>query len=412
MTSVSSAKRKPRHYVHPDGRRVTLSFHHTSDTFRIGTLRVVPFINTLTYFGATRRALETIRARIEREPVEKRELERILGQMGVPAFVVQDWKGLVRGPQRHHSQWIGAAEAGRVIGTRRAAALVRSGELKGIFVKRRRGPHTECWIQRESLDQWMIKRAAQASCYMPRREAGQALGLTRTSVLRVAKAGLIRYVKGLEPHFPHAIYLHREDVMKIKYAFEKRGVPDKRDALRSEELMALRRAIWYLGRDSGLPAIRAVVDGTLVPVAHSKQFPGITGYFFLLRQLRKYRPALQAKARTEDFLCYKEAASKLGTCPEVIRKLAARRVLGIPTECPHGQSKLLPAADVERFGRQYVPVSLLAKRFGTSSKWLAGYLEGRDSSQVLAVRLGTSRKLFVPRQIASRLRIPHLTRGR
>jgi predicted RNA binding protein YcfA (HicA-like mRNA interferase family) len=30
-----------RHYFHPDGRRVTLSFHHSSETFRIGTLRSV-----------------------------------------------------------------------------------------------------------------------------------------------------------------------------------------------------------------------------------------------------------------------------------------------------------------------------------------------------------------------------------
>jgi predicted RNA binding protein YcfA (HicA-like mRNA interferase family) len=28
-----------RHYRHADGRRVTLSFHHSSDTFRPGTLR-------------------------------------------------------------------------------------------------------------------------------------------------------------------------------------------------------------------------------------------------------------------------------------------------------------------------------------------------------------------------------------
>ena len=35
-------------------------------------------------FGQYSRALETIRARIDREPVEKKELERILGEMGVP----------------------------------------------------------------------------------------------------------------------------------------------------------------------------------------------------------------------------------------------------------------------------------------------------------------------------------------
>jgi predicted RNA binding protein YcfA (HicA-like mRNA interferase family) len=28
-----------RHYRHPDGRRVTLTFHHSSDTFPLGTLK-------------------------------------------------------------------------------------------------------------------------------------------------------------------------------------------------------------------------------------------------------------------------------------------------------------------------------------------------------------------------------------
>ena len=30
-----------RRYAHPDGRRVTLSFHHASDTFRTGTLKSI-----------------------------------------------------------------------------------------------------------------------------------------------------------------------------------------------------------------------------------------------------------------------------------------------------------------------------------------------------------------------------------
>jgi predicted RNA binding protein YcfA (HicA-like mRNA interferase family) len=30
-----------RHYRHANGRRVTLSFHHSSDTFRLGTLKSI-----------------------------------------------------------------------------------------------------------------------------------------------------------------------------------------------------------------------------------------------------------------------------------------------------------------------------------------------------------------------------------
>jgi predicted RNA binding protein YcfA (HicA-like mRNA interferase family) len=39
--SLQRQKGSHRHYRHPDGRRVTLSFHHSSDTFRLGTLRSI-----------------------------------------------------------------------------------------------------------------------------------------------------------------------------------------------------------------------------------------------------------------------------------------------------------------------------------------------------------------------------------
>jgi predicted RNA binding protein YcfA (HicA-like mRNA interferase family) len=39
--TLKRQKGSHRHYVHLDGRRVTLSFHHASDTFRIGTLRSI-----------------------------------------------------------------------------------------------------------------------------------------------------------------------------------------------------------------------------------------------------------------------------------------------------------------------------------------------------------------------------------
>ena len=39
--ALQRQKGSHRHYHHPDGRRVTLSFHHSGDTFRPGTLRSI-----------------------------------------------------------------------------------------------------------------------------------------------------------------------------------------------------------------------------------------------------------------------------------------------------------------------------------------------------------------------------------
>lgn len=59
-------------------------------------------------------------------------------------FVLEDWQGLVRGQHRWFSrairksaQWMAAAEGEKVAGIRsqRIGALVRRGELEGMFVK-------------------------------------------------------------------------------------------------------------------------------------------------------------------------------------------------------------------------------------------------------------------------------------
>jgi len=66
--------------------------------------------------------------------------------------------------------------------------------------------------------------------------------------------------------------------MKIKLAFEKHMMRDQ-EYSNPEELIALGDALRsYLSGDSGLPAaIRAVVNGTLVPVAYAPRLPGIKG---------------------------------------------------------------------------------------------------------------------------------------
>lgn len=37
--TLARQKGSHRHYKHPDGRRVTVTFHHASDTIPLGTLR-------------------------------------------------------------------------------------------------------------------------------------------------------------------------------------------------------------------------------------------------------------------------------------------------------------------------------------------------------------------------------------
>jgi len=334
------------------------------------------------------------------------------------AFVVEEWKGLVRGQQRRlsigtreKSMWISATRAekrARII-SKRLEDLVRQGKLEGMFSKPPRGrKHTECWIKRASLDQWIVTRDAEAAQYMSRPEAKRTLGLHHITVLRVAQAGLIRHVQGLEPKFPLGVHFIREDVTRIKQAFEKHAVPVM-EYSKPGELIALRHAMGnYLGRDSGLATvIRAVVDGELVPVAYTNRFRGITGYLFSSDQPRRYRTVRGIEAHPEGFLNYREAAAVLGVKTPVIRGLVAQGILSAAARYRFGLSKLVPAGDVQRFAEQYVATTVLAKRFNLNS-WSFIRCLKQLGTPLLAVPIsdaGRKPALFLLKKVAAEVRI-------
>jgi hypothetical protein len=331
-------------------------------------------------------------------------------------FVVGDWKGIVRGQHRlfapltrKNSQWMSAqhAESTMHVNSKRLAALVRNRELEGIFVKTGR-QHTECWIRRESLKAWSAKREADLARYMSCPEAKRALGLKHETLLKVAQAGLVRYVSGAERSFrSNGIYFLREDVSKIKHAFEKHAA-HVQPYTGPGKLIALRHALKnYLGRDSGLPAaIRAVVDGRLVPVGYTKRFPGITGYLFPSEDLRKYRP-VQTEMPSEGLLNFKEAASALGTRTEVIRSLVANGTLGnLHDEYRPGLSKLVSAGEIQHFGEQYVDAHIVAERSHATIHWVKHCLR-QSGVPILEVPVpGKGRKIFLLRELAANVHIP------
>jgi len=331
-------------------------------------------------------------------------------------FVREDWKGLVRGQHRffsastrEKSPWIALPKAAREARTdpKRIEDLVRQGQIAGEFFKLRRG-RTQCWLKRDSLKQWVDIRDAEFARYVSRPEAARILGLADVTVLRVAQAGLIRYAQGPQHGLPRGFqFFLQEDVMKIKLAFEKHSVP-LHEYSKPGELVALCHAIQtYLGRDSGLAAvIQAVVDGTLVPVAYTPRFPGIRGYLFPSEDLRRYRPVLGDIERPPDgFINYTEAASRLGSDTTVIRGLVELRILAGPTACQRGRSKLVVAADVQRFSNQYVGVNALARHLHVTDCWLRRYFKKSGTPMLAVPKRPGEKALFLQKEVAAEVQI-------
>ena len=334
-------------------------------------------------------------------------------------FVSKNWTGIERGKffskvTRENSQWVAAKQVAILIraGSGRVADLVRTSQLKGVFSRPGR-PGGQCWITRESLNYWLQKRDLEIASYVSNVEASKVLGLEHTAVLEIAKAGLIRYQEGSKYGFPHDTYFHRDDVMKIKHAFERYALLQKPiERQPQEKLISLRHGLPnQLGWPQVLPdAIRAVVDGTLVPVAYTRRWPGIQGFLFRSSQLSRLRPKVRGNALADEFVNCKQAAALLVTTTEVIRKLGERGTLRLSSVGRQGSQRLVATKDIRRFAKEYVAVSVLAHRFDTSCPWVHRYLES-IGVEVLEIPLYHQTKLFVRRPLVSRIRIPLSTRA-
>jgi hypothetical protein len=245
---------------------------------------------------------------------------------------------------------------------------------------------------------------------MTRPEAEGALGLKNFTVATVAAAGAIRYVKGPERNFPaRCFFFLREDVMRIKQAFEQYSVPVK-EYSHPGEFIALHHAMKnYLGRGLGLAAaVQAVVDGSLVPTGFTDRFRGITGYLFRSGDLRKYRPMVGVTASPEGSLSFNEAAFILEVRPNVIRGLADQGLLSVSKGFRNGFARLVPAEEVHQFAERYVATSVLSKRLQLARDSLARYLR-ETGTPLLAIRIpdtGRGCSFFLQKDVATQIRLP------
>jgi hypothetical protein len=333
-------------------------------------------------------------------------------------FVIDDWKGLIRGQHRYfsavvrlNSPWVAAGEAERIARTGGGKILdsVHEGHLEALFVTVRSGGcRTECWIRRESLNRWIAARDAELARYMPRSEAVPVLGLKNTTLVRVAAAGAMRYVEGPDQNFPAGFFFLLEDVVGIKQAFEKQAVP-LMEYSKPGDLIALRHAVKnYLGYSGLAAVIRAVIDDSIAPVGYTERFRGITGYLFRSEELRRYRPVPEVKANAEVFLNFREAAFVLGIKSNIVRGLVAQGLLGVAAGYRNGFAKLIPEKEVRSFADRYVSTSVLARRFRLNSGALARYLK-ESRTPLLAIPnpdAGRGHAYFLRKEVAAEIRLP------
>jgi hypothetical protein len=110
----------------------------------------------------------------------------------------------------------------------------------------------------------------------------------------------------------------------------------------------------------------------------------------------------------EGFINYREAAALLGVAMREIRGLVSGGVIHDAVEYQFGLSKLVPAADMQRFAERYVAISALSKQYRLNTIALVRYMRERGTP-LLSVRLpekGTRHASFLRRDVACQIQVP------
>ena len=339
-------------------------------------------------------------------------------------FLIIKWPGVVRRQHRSfsdsfHSQypWVTAQEAKRITTTSipLLLSMVRAGTLEGKFVMPQGGHRrTECWIRRSSLDNFISLRDKDHQRYMSQDAVGLTLGLSRDSIVELTLSGAITSVDRNEKHLPRGTYYEKRDVRRLSSLCQslwgrKLNVGDSRGLI---SLADARRKILG-GRGTLANVFIDIIKGVLVPVGHvsSADIVRFNGLVFRRSELRKYATPIQRRSLPTGFITHHEAARKLKTNTEVVRNLAAAKLLFSRPE-PFNRFRIVSLEDVESFGQTYIAMQTLADQFKTRSVWVAQYLETKGVT-VLTIDLpGKGKKLFVKRSDVSEVVIPRAKRAR
>jgi hypothetical protein len=325
-------------------------------------------------------------------------------------FMLEHWKWGARGvpnwlpaKSREKLAWYSTDEAATTtaLSTTKIKHLVESGEVDGYVV--RAGRILDYRVGKQSLRDWDTRQAA----LIPRLDLARLLGLSFKSIMGLADSKVIRYAPNTQTtrHF-----FVREDGLRLLQAFERHEVPvisvwNKATVLTLSEA----KKTILEPHERFASALQAVIDGSLVPVARTKLYPGIGGYIFSAVDLQIHcRPTGSAEGFAMH-LNVSQSAQYLGIGRTGVEGLISSNHLRPTGEriCKGFREFQIPLTQLESFANRFVSTKSAAERLGMTTKSLVDRLRER-AIPFLAVQMKREghRTLFIPKRVADGLQLP------
>jgi len=323
-------------------------------------------------------------------------------------FLNKEWTGLYRGGSmsnsstKIYSQWLTLKQASSLIegiGDKGLRKLYNEGKIKGILEKIGETEQATLWLDRTSLEEYI----ASLNKWMPRKEVETLLGLNITSLIALGGAGIYKYEKGRVISSERRSYLFEADIVRnIFEAFEKSDAPIVKYDRPTTSHTALQHAMPnFLGSNKGLPkVIEAVLNGKLAPIARAGKFLGIKDFIFDSQLLKSYRP-IESSSSCSEFLSMSELVNHLSVHQSYATALVRNGFLGPPAKCESTSEKSISMKHVRLFEQNYIFASVIAKKCGTGTQWVAGYFESLGiKATILILKNGSKTYLYQKTQLA------------
>lgn len=298
-------------------------------------------------------------------PVSQKGEPWLTLQKALREFANHRWDGLVM-PRADAAipvvtGMISETEVARRIGVAKARALIGSGAVYGevVYARSGAGRTSKVFVDREGLD----RLCPEGVIPLDLRAASRRLGLSEILTKRLADHGILPPLDGPPVSMSRRYLFVVPDIERLIARFETRLAPSSDDGSRVVGFGTLLKAQGELNLP--LPEVmRAILEGSLPPVARGADARGLAAYRFDEQTMRASFREIGERTSAFANLARADVVRRLGCRKDTVAWLVAN---GYLAEIPgFGRQKPISRASLEAFQGGWIKAGEVAERFGTS----------------------------------------------